>query len=126
MLEAPFQLGRARREDRRRIRRQCASRVGEHRAPVGFVGDAIRRHEDRDIRGAQPVRECGLEHGVLVFGRQGGQRVRRRWSKATRGQRFAGSGRQPRCQLEASGDPVRFPSQEVRDDARPEAVLVDQ
>lgn len=126
MLEPSFQLGCARREDRRRIRCQSASWIGEHRAPVRIVRDTVCRDQYLDIHGAQPVRECGLEHRVLIFGRQSCQRVCRRRSKAPGGQRFAGSGRQPCRQLKASGDPARFPRQQVCDVARLETVLVDQ
>lgn len=124
--EPSFELGSAWCEDRRRIGSQDASRVDEDRAPVHLVGDAVRRHEDLDVRGSQPMRECGLEHEVLVPGRQGGQRVRRRWPKTPGGQFHADPGRQPLREMEASRYPARPLRQQVRHRVRSQAILFDQ
>lgn len=70
--ESPFQLGRARCEDRGRIGNQDASRISQHRASVRVVRNAVRGDEHLDIRRAQLVHECGLEDLVLLLHRQHG------------------------------------------------------
>ena len=126
VVESSFQLGGARGQDRRRIGSQDASWVGEHRGPVALVGDAVCRHEDRDVRGAQAVRERGLEHLVLILRCQRGQRVRRGGPQTSGGQFGAGAGREPRREVQALRHPPRLLREQVGDGARGEAVLVDQ
>lgn len=126
MIEPSFQLGGARGQDRRRIGSQDASRVSEHRTPVRLVGDTVCRHENRDVRGAQPVRERRLEHLVLILRCQRRQRVRRRGPQTSGGQFRAGAVGEPGRELQALRHPARLLREQVGDGARREVVLVDQ
>lgn len=125
-LDPPFQLGGARRQDGRRIRRQGASRVAQDLFTIHVIRDPVRRDEEHGIRGAQPVLDDYLEHAVLVFCRESRQRVGRRWPDASPRQFFLSPDGQPVCELAAACHPVRLPPQLLRDGVGGQVVVGDE
>lgn len=124
--QPPFQLGSAIGQDRRGVRRERASRIGQDRAAVRLVSDPVGRHEDRSVRGTQAVLERRLKNQVLVLCRKRSQRVRRGCREAPGRELFAGPVRQASRQLQAERHPARLLLQHVRDGTRGESVVADE
>lgn len=115
VLQPPFQLVGAWRLRGRRVGPQGALRIGQDVAPVHFVGDPVRRHQDRRVRGGQRVPLDRVKHHVLVLSRERGQDIRSGWPEASAGQFVTGPLGQPGRELKTARYPVRPLAQQEGD-----------
>lgn len=125
-LQAPLELGGARREGGRRLGGQRGARVAQERAALRLIGNPAGGHQHHRVRCAQTVLQRCLEYLVLSLWRQRRQGVRCRGSQPTSSHFLLASWREPRGQLLTPHHPVELPAQEARNRARGQVIVGDE
>ena len=123
MLQPPFQFVGAWCLRGRRVGPEGALGIGQDVSPVHLVGDPVRRHQDRRIRGGQRVSQYRLEHHVLILSRERGQGIRGGWPKASSCQFVTGALGEPRRELKTTRYPVRPLAQQEGDGVHLEVMV---
>ena len=123
-LEPALELGRAGGDGRgRRLWAQAAERVAQEQASVGLVAGAKELDEHQRLPRGQAMALGAVEDAVLVLVSQRTQGPRQGRPHGALGERALGGGRQ-RAEGQAGFDPARLVSQQARDPARGQSVLL--
>lgn len=125
--KAPLQHDGARREHRRRrLGAHGVHRRGEETLAIRLVGDAICADENDGVASAEAMAQGGVDQRVLVFLRQGAQRVREGRADLSRRKLLAPRYAEASADGLAACDPVGAVPQVALDARLGEAVLVDE